>query len=615
MTSNRSAFVRAAQAVWHFVDGARKVFLNLLFLLVLYLLWTALVPSEEPLRLKSKTTLLLQPAGTVVEEYTTSPMDRALQGATGQAQAETRLRDLVEAIRYAAEDDAIAQMVIDPNAMAGIGLASLLEIEAAVGEFREAGKPVIAVADNLGQHQYYLAAMADEVWLDPRGMVWIDGYANYRNYFREGLDKLEVQVNLFRVGEYKSAMEPFIRDDMSPEAREAAIAWLDSLWRQYLEGVARFRGMPAPRLAEAIDGFAERIVASDGDFARLALDLGLVDRLVSQPAARVELARLGAATDEGGDYRHIDFLSYVERQRLLHRPGDRPRVAVVVAQGEIVPGGGDAGSIGGQSMAETIREAGRQDRVRAVVLRVDSPGGDAFASEQVRRELQALRDAGKKVVVSMGDVAASGGYWISVSADELWSSPATITGSIGVFGFVPTFERTLGRLGIHTDGVGTTPIAGRPRIDQPLGEDLRRVFQSAVEHTYDDFLDTVAEARPIDRAAVEEVARGRVWSGEQALRHGLVDRTGTLDEAIESAARLAGVDGDYEVTWSEPELSFLETLVLELTATVATRLGPVSVAAGLPPLGAFESLVDDLAVLAGQREGLTLAAHCLCGLD
>jgi protease-4 len=449
--------------------------------------------------------------------------------------------------------------------------------------------------------------LADEVWLNPNGLVWIDGYSNIRHFYREGLEKLEVEINLFRVGEYKSAMEPYIRDDMSPEAKEAARFWLASLWQQYLDGVSRNRGIPISTLSEAIDDFANRLEAVDGDFARFALDLGLVDRLVTRPEARTELALMGASNNAGDSFRAVGVENYLEITGYARKPSKGANIQVVVAEGEITRGQQSPGRVGSETTASELRAAGRDNNVSAVILRVNSPGGDAFASEVIRREVQALTDGGKTVVVSMGDVAASGGYWIAMGADEVWANPATITGSIGVYGMVPTFSKPLQKLGIYADGVGTT---------EPLDPNLKRIFQQSTEHIYDEFLDLVLNARPFTtREEVNEVARGRVWSGSQAVEHDLIDHTGSLQNAIDAAARIAGLGDDYTVKWTEPELSTLENFVLEMTSGVMSKIRIDRSAEKLIRTTFLQNLLDDLRILTQGNQGLTVAAHCLCGIE
>lgn len=612
MKSERSWVARFFLGIWRVLDGTRKVVLNLVFFALLFMFIAALIDSGETLIVQPKSALVLRPYGNVVEQYSGTPLDFVLMHAAETGRSETRLRDLVESVRRAAADKRISRLVIDPGYVRSIGLASLLEIESAVEEFKAAGKPVVALADTLGQQQYLLAALADEIWLNPKGMIWIDGFSSYRQFYREGLDKLEVEVNLFRAGKYKSAMEPFVRDDMSPEAKEANLHWIGNLWYQYLDLVSRHRGVPAENLNIAIDQFADRLEAVDGDFARFALELGLVDRLISRPEANVELANRGAAGSGSEGYRQIDHDNYLAITDMQQLPAGEQRVAVVVAEGEIVRGRQPQGMIGAVTLAEKLRAKGEDKRVKAVVLRVDSPGGDAFAAEKIRRELMALKDAGKTVVISMGDVAASGGYWIAMGADEVWASPATITGSIGVFGILPTFEKPLQKLGIHTDGVGTTAMAGKLRLDRSLDPDLARIFQHATERTYDDFVTLVSESRGRERQDILEVAQGRVWSGSQALEHGLVDQAGTLRQAADAAARIAGLGTDYDVVYDEWELSAFESLLLEMTSGAMSRLDLGVSRLEVLEHTLFSSILNDLKFLAQSNEGLTIAAHCLC---
>ena len=607
-----SGLSRFFLALWHIMDGTRKLVLNAVFFLILFFIVMAVINSRDALILQPKTVLVISPYGNVVEQYSGTPLDQALQNATQQIRRETRLRDLVEAIRRARDDDRILRLVIDPGYMSRIGLASLLELEAAVADFKSSGKPVIALADNLNQQQYYLAAMADEIWLQPGGMVWIDGFSAYRNYYHDGLEKLEVEINLFRAGEFKSAMEPFIRNDMSKEDREANLYWIGGLWQQYLEAISRQRGIPLVDLSADINHFADNLETAHGDFARLALELGLVDRLVSRPEANQELASLGAPADGQKGFRQIDFDNYLLLTELQHGSRSSNKVAVVVAEGEILEGYQPPGLIGAETLAERLRTVGEDSRVKAVVLRLNSPGGESFASEKIRREVQALKEGGKTVVVSMGDVAASGAYWIAMAGQEVWASPASITGSIGVFGIIPTFSRPLEKLGIHTDGVGTTPLAGKLRLDLPLAEDLKRIFQSATDQTYRDFIRVVAKGRGMGETAVEEVARGRVWSGAQAKDRGLVDQVGTLQQAVDAAARIAGLGADYEVQYSEMELSPFETFLLQLASSATARLGLGRSAGNTFSSSLFDDLLTDLRLIANSGNGFSLASHCLC---
>ena len=598
MSSQRSVFARIFGGIWRFVDGTRKLLLNLVFLLIVYVVVLAFIDSGETLIIQPDTALVLRPQGDVVEEYSGTPLDHAIEQATESTRSETRLRDLTEAIRRAVDDERIVRLVIDPTYMWRVGLASLQELEAAIAEFKAAGKPVVALADTLDQRQYYLAALADEIWLNPRGVVWIDGFSAYRNFYREGLDKLEVEVNLFRAGSYKSAMEPYIRDDMSPEARENNLFWIGNLWQQYLESISGHRGIPLEDLSRAINQFADGLEAADGDFARFALELGLVDQLISRPEANLELARQGAAGNGSEGYRQVDHDNYLKITRPDKRPDSGGTIAIAVAEGEIVRGMQPQGTVGAASMSDRLRSLAEDREVKAVVLRINSPGGDAFAAEKVRREVQALKEMGKTVVVSMGNVAASGGYFAAAGCDVI-------------------FARPLEKLGIHTDGVGTTPLAGKLRLDRPLDPDLRRIFEHAVERTYEDFITLVSDARQMPPEDVLEVAEGRVWSGAQAKERGLIDQTGTLQEAIDAAARIAGLGSDYAVHYDEPEISAIEAFLIEITGGAMLRLAPSwghGVFGGLPST-LVENIVSDLRRLAPSGSGVTVAAHCLCDVE
>ncbi len=614
-TGRKPFLIRLWNGLWGSLDMLRRIVVNIVFIILLVLLFKAFTGPEQQVLIDTDTALVIKPVGHIVEQFSGDPLDRALEQAMDQEQPESRLRDILKAIKKARDDDRISRLVLNPEYIWSIGLASLQEFGAAIEDFKISGKPVVAVVENMSQHQYYFASFADEIWMHPGGFLWIDGYARFRGFYKEALDKLAVEVNLFRVGEFKSAMEPFIRNDMSPEAAEANRYWLNSLWQQYLEGVAQNRGLPAEMLASAIGDYANQVKEAEGDFSRLAVNLGLVDKLISRPEARSALAQAGAPDKNGSGFRQIDYRRYAGLWSKAGLAGSVGKVAVIVAEGNIVLGSEPPGIISADKTTQLIRSAIRDDSIKAVVLRVNSPGGNAFASELIRRELQAVRDIGKPVVISMGDVAASGGYWISMAADEVWSSPATITGSIGIFGMIPTFPQTLAKLGIHSDGVGTTPLSGAVRLDRSLGEEARQIFQLSVENGYRDFLQLVALARDMDVTEVDAVARGRVWSGEQAMDRGLVDQTGGLQQAIDSAARHAGLGDSYRVEYIEESLSAFEQFILNLTAPVLIRFR-----SGSTPTERFfnsslvQQVLNDLTIISRSDEGFTTYAHCLCGI-
>lgn len=607
--------VRLWLGFWRGVTAVRMATFNIVFLLVLALIIGAIVRSGDKLTIENDTTLVLNPQGFIVEELAGSPIERALNEALGQGASETRLRDILTALERAAEDDRITQVLIATEDLAGVSPGVMLELSTAFEQFRTSGKPVIAYGGFMSQGQYFFASLADEIWLDPDGAVLLTGYGFYRQYFAEGLERLGVDINLIRVGEFKSAMEPFIRSDMSPEDREATEYFLNDLWRRYVEATARNRGMPIEVMAGLTRDFSSLLQDAEGDVAQMALDLGLVDRLVSRPEMRAEMARRGAP-DDNGSFRNIGLAAFAGAPDVGKLRPATEQVGVIVAQGVITEGSQPAGMIGSDSTSRLIRQALHDDSIRAVVLRVDSGGGSAFASEVIRRELMALRDAGKPVVVSFGNVAASGGYWIAMGADEIWAYPSTITGSIGIFGFFPTFQNTLAKVGIHTDGVGTTPLSGALRPDMAMDEEARDLLQSWIEHGYREFIGLVAEHRRMSLDEVEAAAQGRVWTGAQAQARGLVDQLGTLEDAIGSAARMAGLGEDFRFSYVEPELKPWQQFLTQMGARAILAAGfepgmawlnwlPQELRAGL--------LADLHRVVDSTRHGRPgIMAHCLC---
>jgi protease IV len=557
--------------LWRGLDGLRKA-LHLILLLVIFGLLLAVLRGSVP-RIPSKAALLVEPEGQLVEQLSGEPLDRALQEARGEEHEETLLWDLTDSIRVAAGDSRIQVLALDLEKFEGGTQPTLEELARALREFRAAGKKVIAYGVELTQERYYLAAQADEVYLDPMGFVLIDGYDRYRTYLKDALDKLGVEINVFRVGTYKSAVETFTRNNMSPEDREESRAYLGALWTSYQEAVTRARKLPADALEKYVDGLAQTVPAASGDAARVALEAGLVTAVKSRLEAEKRLIGIVGQDDTSGSFKSVpvdDYVRYARAQKKL-QADSKPRIGVIVAEGEILDGDQPPGSIGGDSTARLIRQARLDKDVRAVVLRVDSPGGSVLASEQIYRELNALRAAGKPLVVSMSGYAASGGYYISVPADEIWASPATITGSIGIFAIIPTVDKTLGKIGVSTDGVGTTPLSGQLRIDRPLGAEARALLQSQINRGYDEFLERVATGRRKTQDQVNAIAQGHVWAGTDAHRLGLVDQLGSFDDALKAAARRAKVT-DYAPQFIEPELTWAQALALQLRSRLARLL-------------------------------------------
>mgnify|MGYP005848767373 CR=1 FL=1 len=607
--------LRIWRGFWNGLTAFRVAVFNILFLIVLALVVRALLGPADAIKVEEDTTLVIAPNGLIVEQYTGSPSERALNEALGQQVPETRLRDIVRALELAAGDDDIVQVLISTDNLLGVAPGTFSELSAAFDRFRPSGKTVLAYGSNLGQSTYGLASLADEVWLNPDGALLIEGYAYYRNYFSEALEKLKVDVNLFRVGEFKSAMEPFIRDSMSEADQAAAEYFIGGLWQEYLEIVAGHRGMPVQRLLEVSENMVELLEQADGNPAGMALEAGLVDQLLTRPAARSELAGRGAADDKGS-FRRIGLNDYLGVPRRPSLGGDR--VGVVVAQGAITEGDQPPGTIGSESLSKLLRKARRDDDIKAVVLRIDSGGGSAFASEIIRQEMLALKESGKPVVVSMANVAASGGYWIAMGADEVWAYPNTITGSIGIFGFLPTFQNSLDAIGVHTDGFGVTPLSGAFRTDRALPESARRVIQSIIEHGYAQFIGLVAEYRGMTTDEVDTIAQGRVWTGSQARDRGLVDQLGTLEEAVASAARIAGMADDYETSYVAPAMSAFEKFFASMGAEALAWSGLeriVSRAAWWPGADLYRSLLGQFAEInaaSGTRGPAEPMAHCLC---
>jgi protease-4 len=592
--------------IWRGLDGLRKV-LHLVLLLTLFGFVVGALRTSIP-HIADKSALVIAPKGEIVEQLTGSPVDQAIARAQGDAQAETLLWDLIDALKAAKKDERIKAVVLDLNYMSGGGQPTLAELTAAIKDFRSSGKKVIAYATSFLQESYYVAASADEVYLDPQGLVAIDGYERYRTYYKELFDKIGIEVNLFRVGAYKSAAEVYVRTDMSPEDREESLAYLNALWLSYRTTVGEARGLTATDISDYVKNLVPAMLAAKGDAAKVALDAKLVTGLKSSLDVERRLVELVGSdsaeetekkveadeSDAGESYNSTSLEDYL---RIVHaekraRAGGKPRVGVIIASGEILDGSQPPGTVGGETAAELIRSARQDDDVKAIVLRIDSPGGSVFASEQIYREVRAAQADGKPVVVSMGDLAASGGYYIASSADEIWAHPATITGSIGIFGAIPTFQNTLKKIGVSVDGVGTTNLSGQLRIDRPLGEDAKVLLQSFIEHGYEEFLGHVAEGRKKTRDEVHAIAQGRVWIGTDARNNGLVDELGLFDQAVKSAAKRADLTGDYDVDRIEPELSWAETLVLQIRVwfarnflgDIAARLPGIEVARQLEPL-------------------------------
>lgn len=602
--------------IWRVLDGLRKV-LHLIVLLVLFAVVLGVIQTSIPV-VPHRAALILNPEGRIVEQLSGDALQRAIADATGEGEPETLLRDVVETLEAAAKDDRIEVVLLDVSDMSGAGLSKLQEIGAGLLAFRKSGKKVIAVGEGFEQSQFYLAAHADEIYLDPLGYVYIDGFDYYRMFFKEVLAKLAVDVNVFRVGTYKSYTEGWTRSDMSAEEREESLVWLNSLWRAYQADVTAARKLPQGALQAYAAQLAALVKGAQGDTARVAFAQGLVTALKTRTDVYEDLKTVVGEDKSTHQFHHVDMDDYLAavRSEGVLKGGSSNQVGVIVASGEILDGDQPSGTVGGHSTSELIRDARYDDDVKAVVLRVDSPGGSIFASEEIYREIKALRAAGKPVVVSMSSVAASGGYYIAAAADEIWASPTTITGSIGVFAAIPTFQGTLAKIGINVDGVGTTPLSGDFRLDRPLGPAARDILQAGVENAYGLFLDRVAENRKKTPAEINTVAQGRVWSGADAHAKGLVDSIGNLEQAVNAAAKRADLGEDFEVRYLEPSLSWQQSLAMELRASGASVARWLGFGRAESPIvrQVLDPLQRELVRWARFNDPRHLYSYCFCGI-
>ncbi|WP_113906012.1 signal peptide peptidase SppA [Aliidiomarina celeris] len=552
------------------LSALRRYVAHILTVIVIIFVVSAIFAPDETPEVPESGFLVLAPMGVLVEEQASiDPTDAVLNRILGGGEvAQENVYELVTLLEQAKNDDRITGMYLNMRRFAGGSLNHLQLLADAIADFRSSGKKVYTAADNYTQTQYLLASQADEIWVHPLGGIMLEGLRTERAYYRELLDKLKVKINVFRVGSYKSAVEPYLLNGMSDEARENLEGWLNEQWQQYLTTVVRHRDIDPRMTSGKLEDLLAALEESNYDMAQMAQENGLVDELLHRHEVLDRLIDLAGGDKEKGEFEHINHRNYWQTlpESVRNRNADgmmsNNRVAIILAKGVIVDGQGMPTEIGGDRLASELRKARYDDKVKAVVLRVDSPGGSAFASEVIRQELLQLREAGKPVIASMSSVAASGGYWISAGADQIIAEPSTITGSIGVFGLIPTVDETLAEIGVFYDGASTTEIPGFS-MTQPITEELGLVVQSGVDAIYEDFLDLVAAARGMTREAVHNVAQGQVWSGERALQLGLVDELGNLELAVQRAAEKAELES-YAAFWPEREKTFMEQLLEQL---------------------------------------------------
>ena len=613
-TARRPLIVRFFNGLWSAVVWFYRLLVIGMLAVSLSLLWVSW-QGQSKVMVEDNLALVVAPTGELVEQVDLEPAQRLAEQFAGEMPSQTLLRDLVDALDAAGKDSRISLAVVKLDGLAGSGLAQLEELNAAIDRFKATGKPVHAYAPSYEQSHYFVAAHADDISMDPLGMVAVEGLSSQQLYFKDALDKLGIDINVFRVGEYKSAVEPFIRNDMSEEAKAANRDWLGDLWRRYGQLTAEARKLPAGSIDQYVGGFAAGMQQHGGDAAVYAKTAGLVSHVETLQQFRQRIGETVGMDEDIGSFRQIwseDYLRAV--QKSAHGPGADHRIGLVVVQGEIVDGQGEPGVAGGDTIADLLDEARRDENIDAVVLRVDSPGGSVYASEQIRRGVQALREDGKPVVASMSSVAASGGYWVSMAADRIIAHESTITGSIGIFGLIPTFDKPLAKLGIHGDGVGTTSLAGALRIDRPLSPEVKIIVQSSIDKGYRDFIQGVAEGRKLEPDAVERLARGRVWSGLKAKELGLVDEFGGLDAAVKAAAGLAELEeGQYELEEFHPGTTSPLHALLQYFGQATARQASLSSLSGLiSRLGQARELRSSLGWLNDPRG---LYARCFCALE
>lgn len=597
---------------WRLLNFVRELVLNLFFILLVLVgvgIWMQLSSTTEH---STRGALLMDISGVVVDKPSPSSklsvIGRQFFGASSDRLQENSLFDIVQTIRQAKDDRNITGIVLDLKNFAGGDQPSMQYIGKALREFRDSGKPVYAVGDSYSQAQYYLASFANKIWLSPQGEVDLHGFATNGLYYKTLLDKLKVSTHVFRVGTYKSAVEPFIRDDMSPAAREADSRWIGELWQNYLNTVAANRQVTAQQIFPGAQGVLDGLRKVDGDTAQYALDNKLVDNLGSRADIEKAMTKAFGWSKADNNYSAISMYDYA-----VKTPADTgSSIAVVFANGAIMDGEETPGNVGGDTTAAQIRDARLDPKVKAIVLRVNSPGGSVSASEVIREELAAAKAAGKPVVVSMGGMAASGGYWISTPADYIIASPSTLTGSIGIFGVINTVENTLDSIGVHTDGVATSPLADMA-MTKALTPEVQQMMQLSIENGYKRFITLVAQSRKSTPEAIDKIAQGHVWTGEDAKANGLVDSLGDFDDAVAKAAELAKVK-TWHIDYYQSEPTFFDMVMDNLSGSVRASL-PQALQAYLPaPLAnaanAVKAESDKLAVFNDPQNRYAICLTC-----
>ena len=601
--------MRLLTGIWRVLSGisrAISVLVPLLFVTIFVIAFSTTLNESTPEPLPERAALLIAPSGPLVED--SPPVDTLSAFINQDYDQPVLLNDVVRSIRWAATDERITSLVFDLENLAGPSTSQTLEISSAIEVFRASGKPVIAAGDFYSQAHYLLASQADHILLHPEGGMFLEGFSVYRSYLRSFLEKTRVTMHVFRAGENKSAVEPYLRDDMSDEEREVVSRWLEGLWATYTELAESGRELPAGTLDQFIASFAAQLDASDNDLAETMLAAGWVDMLADHAQMEDALAEWVGVTDEDGYAEVISLDRYVEDVKMSRSLTEEnlPLIAIIPVEGTLMPGDSEEGMAGSDTINGYIDTALEAEDLAAIVLRVNSPGGSVFASDLIRRKLREVADADISIVVSMGTIAASGGYWIAAEADEIWALPTTLTGSIGAFSAFPTIEGIVEYIGVTVDGVGTTPLAGAASLNRGLSPEMASIVQALAYGAYDDFIELVASGRDMSEQAVREVADGLVWTGAEAAERGLVDELGGLDEAVAAAARLAGVE-EWRTARTRVPPSFESVLLQELSRSFGMVAAPLG--------GWFESLVSAfkpaIKSLSSLRDPMHVYAQCL----
>lgn len=619
------SFIRGFfRAIWNLVTWTRVFLFNIIFLVIVVAIFQGAAQAPE-IQIPDNSALFIAPSGVLVDQssYNPSVLD-ALTGSPDRP-LETVVRDITEAITYAKDDANISGLILRLDYLQSAGMSKVEEIGQAINAFKSSGKPVVAYADTLGQQQYLLASYADEIYVNSLGGVYLNGFGAYRNYYKSAADKLHVKFHVFRVGEYKDAVEPFFRDSMSEQSREHIDAWITKLWQRFAGTIEAHRELQAGSIDNFVNLLDSNLSKVGGDSALLAMENGLVDAVYSRNALRKALKqKFGTNQDE--HVNAIGMYAYLGNPMLNVPEEHNAKVGLIVAAGNIMDGEQPEGSIGADTLSTLIQRAREDDSLKALVVRVDSGGGSAFASEVIREELALTQEEGLPVYISMGSVAASGGYWMSAPATEIWATPSTLTGSIGVFGLMPNLSESLEKIGIYSDGVGTSAIADAYHLDRAMSPQTQRVIQSSVENIYQRFLALVAEARGKTPEEVDNIAQGRVWDGETALELGLVDKLGSLNDTLEHAAKAQGLE-QYSVKTIERELSQHEQIIraiMEQASVSSSIIGTGSAGHAsafkasawvqwlnkLNMLQDLELIEQSLDAKAGNYAGASIYTHC-----